>query len=190
MFAVYQMLWAFGHTLYLILIQTFLIMADVSTLSGAITYFLYAIPVFAAIWIGLIQLRVQVKVSKNIHKAQQIERYINRLFVRIDDVRIMAFEILDKDGGVKSQSQELMSLADEGWDLADEIMHAEIFLFGNDQGGGGVWVDTADVCDDISLARVKEATTEKELSDLVVKLVSTLDSVKTDISWEWGEGFS
>ncbi|WP_417611775.1 hypothetical protein [Owenweeksia hongkongensis] len=46
-------------------------MESISTPAGVLTYFLYAIPIFVAIWIGLIQLQVQVKVQKDIFKAEK-----------------------------------------------------------------------------------------------------------------------
>lgn len=61
-------------------------MADVSTLPGAITYFLYAIPVFVAIWIGLIQLRVQVLSAEKIAKMQHFSRSRMDVISRVQDM--------------------------------------------------------------------------------------------------------
>lgn len=47
-------------------------MPDPSTLSGLITYLLYLIPIAVAIWVGWVQMEVQVKVQKDLFKSQQL----------------------------------------------------------------------------------------------------------------------
>ena len=155
-------------------------MESVSTSAGAITYILYAIPIFAAIWIGLIQLQVQVKVQKDIYKAEKFDKARPKLIQHMDTL-LASTALLQVSGDVdlKSKRDQIQSIVTGLRDFALDFYDVTSFL-GTDI-TNFVLSEMTDLEELISLL-IYNAEENGEPRELCLKTMDKLNNIRTELA--------